>query len=377
MPMRRELSSAEQVREYLDGNGHLIGVLVRDVDLTGLGPILRVVRTQDSVFMGCKLPTGAAGHIIDTGGMIFPRLDAVPYHPYRRALYTPLELVEGYRRGVRGSISEHTADSVIYRHYQALKGDDGAMPIVQALAQRLHDHAMDRALKELLADGGRRVVGVMGGHAMQRGGEDYEEVARLGYSLGDDGYFVATGGGPGAMEAANLGAWMCRQGEGALLEALGVLAQAPDWREAAWLDRALEVRSRWADGHESLGIPTWFYGHEPTNLFATHVAKYFANSLREDGLLAIALHGVIYAPGSAGTVQEIFQDAAQNHYGTFDWVSPMVFFGRSFWTERYPVFPLIQRQAAGRAYEGMLLCTDDREEVMDFLRAHPPEAAST
>ena len=51
---------------------------------------------------------------------------------------------------------------------------------------------------------------------------------------------------------------------------------------------ALAVRDRCPGGRQSLGVPTWFYGHEPTNLFATHVAKYFANSIREDGLLAIA-----------------------------------------------------------------------------------------
>ena len=35
------------------------------------------------------------------------------------------------------------------------------------------------------------------------------------------------------------------------------------------------------------------------------MAKYFSNSLREDGLLAIATHGVVYAPGSAGTTQDV------------------------------------------------------------------------
>jgi predicted Rossmann-fold nucleotide-binding protein len=59
--------------------------------------------------------------------------------------------------------------------------------------------------------------------------------------------------------------------------------------------------------------------------FATHIAKYFANSVREEGLLAIAKGGVIFTPGSAGTMQEIFQDLAQNHYQSFGVSSPMVF----------------------------------------------------
>ena len=75
-------------------------------------------------------------------------------------------------------------------------------------------------------------------------------------------------------------------------------------------------------------MPTWFYGHEPTNLFSVHVAKYFSNSIREDGLLAIAEHGIIFSPGSAGTTQEIFQDATQNHYATFGTISPMVFLSK-------------------------------------------------
>ena len=51
----------------------------------------------------------------------------------------------------------------------------------------------------------------------------------------------------------------------------------------------------------SLAVPTWFYGHEPSNLFASHIAKYFSNSIREDTLLAVALYGIVFAPGSAGT----------------------------------------------------------------------------
>ena len=89
-------------------------------------------------------------------------------------------------------------------------------------------------------------------------------------------------------------------------------------------------------------------------------------------LLAIAKHGVIYAPGSAGTIQEIFQDAAQNHYGTFEMASPMVFFGRRYWTEEKPVYPLLEGLAAGRQYGDLLTITDDVDEVVDFIATHPP-----
>jgi hypothetical protein len=32
-------------------------------------------------------------------------------------------------------------------------------------------------------------------------------------------------------------------------------------------------------------IPTWFYGYEPPDVFASAMAKYFSNALREDVLL--------------------------------------------------------------------------------------------
>ena len=43
-------------------------------------------------------------------------------------------------------------------------------------------------------------------------------------------------------------------------------------------------------------------------------------------LLAHAQSGIVYVKGGAGTVQEIFQDAAQNYYTSFKYFSPMVFF---------------------------------------------------
>ena len=83
----------------------------------------------------------------------------------------------------------------------------------------------------------------------------------------------------------------------------------------------------------SLGIPTWLYGHEPSTPFATHIAKLFENSIREDSILTLAFGGIIYAPGSAGTVQEIFQEAVQNHYLSFGVSSPMIFLGSKYWND--------------------------------------------
>ncbi|MEZ5228136.1 MAG: hypothetical protein R2710_16125 [Acidimicrobiales bacterium] len=70
----------------------------------------------------------------------------------------------------------------------------------------------------------------------------------------------------------------------------------------------------------SLAVPTWFYGHEPSNPFASHLAKYFSNSEREAGLLAIADGGIVYVPGGPGRSRSL-QDAAQNAYRTIGSVS--------------------------------------------------------
>jgi hypothetical protein len=78
--------------------------------------------------------------------------------------------------------------------------------------------------------------------------------------------------------------------------------------------RAVEIQAREKAESESVGIPTWYYGNEPPNLFASHTGKYFFNSVREDGLVSIASGGIVFGPGNAGTVQEIFQDAPLNYY---------------------------------------------------------------
>ena len=174
------------------------------------------------------------------------------------------------------------------------------------------------------------------------------------------------------MEAANLGAWLAEASDDQIDEALAILAKAPHYTESGYVEAAQKVLDLHPGGSASLAVPTWFYGHEPSNLFSPHIAKYFSNSLREDGLLAIAMHGVVYAPGSAGTTQEIFMDATQNHYATFDLVSPMVFLGKERYQEETGLYPTIQRLAEGRPYQKLLHLCDDPSEAVEWILSHPP-----
>lgn len=367
--MQVEIESAEALETHLSEVGHLKKVVVQGLDLEPLSDRLLRVSGAGAVFLGCRIAAPVAEHLRASGAVLFPALADRPYRPYRPTLYSPEELMEGYEEGRPASFWESSRDARIYDRYVAFRESDPP-PILEALAQRLHDHAIDDAKHELLR--GRRPVAVMGGHAMARTEPAFREVARIAWRLARRGYFLVSGGGPGAMEACNLGAWLSPHDEPALDDALSVLAEAPGYRDPGWFDTALEVKRRYPGGAESLAIPTWFYGHEPTNLFATHAAKYFSNSLREDGLLAIATHGVIYAPGSAGTIQEVFMDAAQNHYGTFRLVSPMVFLGREYWRTERPVAPVLERLSAGRQYERLIGWCDDADEVVTFLVDHPP-----
>jgi predicted Rossmann-fold nucleotide-binding protein len=152
--------------------------------------------------------------------------------------------------------------------------------------------------------------------------------------------------------------------------AISMLSEAPSYVDALWLDTAMRVRALYPVGkYVSLGVPTWLYGHEPATPFATHIAKYFENAIREDGILTIAKGGIIYSPGSAGTMQEIFQDAVQNHYLSFGYASPMVFLDTEYWSEEMPVYPLLKHLATKGKYRNLLLSlANDENEIVETIK---------
>jgi len=117
-------------------------------------------------------------------------------------------------------------------------------------------------------------------------------------------------------------------------------------------------------------VPTWLYDEPPTP-FASGIAKYFSNSLREESLVTIALGGIIFTRGSVGTIQEVFQDVAQNHAETLGMISPMIFFGSDFWTKERPIYPIIKELADGRRYDAFVTVADTTDEVISFLKSHP------
>ncbi|WP_338867040.1 hypothetical protein [Myxococcus stipitatus] len=367
-----ELETLEAFEKHLRAGASLAHVVIQGLDLRRYTRELSTAALAGTVFLGCELEKDALQAALAHGALVFPPISGVPYQPYRGSLYTPEELYAGFDPA-HPETYENTLDARIYRHWET-QGRGTPPTLLETLAQRLHDHAITDAMEDLLAaEPSRKVVAIMGGHSMKRGQPDYRGVAMLARDLARAGFFLVSGGGPGAMEATHLGAWFSQRPESDLDAALAILAKAPSYTDREWLARAFEVRSAFPLGPRdefacsSLGIPTWHYGHEPPNPFATSIAKYFANSVREDGLLTIARGGIVYAPGSAGTIQEIFQDACQNHYNSVGVISPMIFLGTEFWTRTRPVYPLLAQLAQGQEYARHLMLTDSREDVVKAL----------
>lgn len=341
--------------------GSLSGYRVQSVNLLERTFALLSADTSAAVFLGCAMEPDAAVKVRADGALVFPPVPDLPFNPYRGLLYTAEELFAGLSEGY-----ESTPDALAYAWFQETKADGD---VFSSMLRSLHDDAVSDALDEALV--GARVVGVMGGHAMARGTDGYRGAAELGRALARGGLTVATGGGPGAMEAANLGAYLAPAPDEALGEALEVLAKAPSFTPSVsdWARAAFAVRERWPAGGDSVGIPTWFYGHEPPNAFAGQIAKYFANATREDGLLARSTAGVVFLPGAAGTVQEVFDKATPNYYASDAHPTPMVLVDRRHWTEELPAWPLLRALARGRAMESRIALVDSVDEVPDALAA--------
>ncbi|MER6594088.1 hypothetical protein ABT214_19995 [Micromonospora purpureochromogenes] len=369
--------------------GSLAGLTVQGLRLD-LGPIPDLTRTEvaGALFVGCRFASREVGaDLVRRGANVVPPFSGLPYPTQPSHLYTPEELAAGFAEGGFAGMY----DTRVYAHFRE---HGGALPDVrEALGQRLHDHGVDNALVDatrswLATHGPQSVVGVMGGHAVPRGSVPYRMAAVLGWELARADRLVVTGGGPGVMEAANLGAFLAGRPAEELTAAIDLLAVAPDFTDHdRYTAAALAVRERYATGPAvpeqrgpeldwarsgGLAIPTWLYGHEPANLFAGRIAKYFSNAIREDTILRLARGGIVFAPGRAGTVQEVFQAATKTYYGTDGASGAYVFLDRAYWTRELPIESLLRPLFAASPFGDLsttVHLTDDVREAVRVLTA--------
>ncbi|MEU0546993.1 hypothetical protein [Micromonospora sp. NPDC005979] len=378
-----------QTRDEFDRQlvtGRLTGLTVQGLRLD-LAPVpdLTGVEVTGALFVGCRFASREVGaDLVRRGANVVPPFSGLPYPTQPAHLYTPDDLAAGFVEGGFAGMY----DTRVYEHYRA---HGGALPDVkEALGQRLHDHGVDNALGDatrawLTAHGAQSVVGIMGGHAVRRGSPAYRMAAVLGWELARADRLVVTGGGPGVMEAANLGAYLADRPAADLTAAIDLLATAPDFTDHhRYTAAALTARQRYAGvprqrGDDlgwaragGLAIPTWLYGHEPANLFAGRIAKYFSNAIREDTILRLARGGIVFAPGRAGTVQEVFQAATKTYYGTDGASGAYIFLDRSYWTRELPVEALLRPLLAASPFGDLsstIHLTDDVREAVRLLTA--------
>lgn len=314
----------------------------------------------------------------------------LPFIPIRTSLYTPAELLAGFELDNPASL-ETTLDFIIYRLFAAEAFGNQQSPFT-SMMESLHDHFINEAAIEFLRPQ-QLIVGIMGGHDIPRDTAGYRQVAELGRLLAANGAMVVTGGGPGAMEAAHLGTALARRPPAELDAAIARLSTQPNLPAGlkkvllstgkldtllrdeyhAWWRPAVELYRSWGpDVGSSLALPTWYYGHEAFTPFATQIGKYFQNSLREDGLVTFCTGGVVYTPGGPGTLQEVFQDAAQNFYTSAGGhLSPMIFLGTQFWHATLAAVPVLKQLFPEADFASAVLVTDSVEQAVDRLLHKP------
>lgn len=175
-------------------------------------------------------------------------------------------------------------------------------------------------------------VSVFGSARLGPETETYQQAVALSRSLSNAGFNVITGGGPGIMEAANLGA---SQGRG-----------------------------------HSIGLNIKLPREQDGNAYAETQLQHNYFFVRKVMFVKYAV-GFVGLPGGFGTLDEIFEALTLKQTGKMK-DFPVVLFGRSFWDGLVDWMrdQLLTRETIAKSDFDLFHVTDDADEVVEIIRHH-------
>jgi uncharacterized protein (TIGR00730 family) len=182
-------------------------------------------------------------------------------------------------------------------------------------------------------------VSVFGSARTAKGSRDYETARRIGRLLGEAGYAVITGGGPGSMEAANRG---CQEGGGL---SVGCNIELPHEQHLnAYVDLGVEFR--------------YFFARK------TMFVKY--------------ADAFVILPGGFGTMDELFESLTLIQTGKIRHF-PVILVGTDYWGGLLEWLRdvMLPAHAIAQVDFDLLRVTDDADEVVSMVResGRSPDAA--
>lgn len=169
------------------------------------------------------------------------------------------------------------------------------------------------------------------GSARFKEGDIYYDLARkLGKRIGEEGFAVMTGGGPGVMEAANRGAF--------------------------------EV------GAKSVGCNIVLPEEQSLNPY-TNLSIKFDYFFSRKVMLVKYSNAFIMMPGGFGTMDEMFETLTLIQTGTIE-DFPVIAFGSDYWNELRPFAEksLLKHKTINPEDLDLVKVTDDLDEVIEIIR---------
>ncbi len=173
-------------------------------------------------------------------------------------------------------------------------------------------------------------VSVFGGSRVQPGSEVYKLAQQIGETLAREGFAIITGGGPGAMEAANAGA---KQG-----------------------------------GSPSIGLNIKLPSEQPPNAYAETVIEFDYFFARKVMFVKYAC-ALIGLPGGFGTLDEIFECLTLKQTGKMK-NFPVILVGSDFWGGLLDWIrdQVLQRGLVSEDEMGLFTVTDSLQEVVALVK---------